>query len=115
MAKPNKEVKYVFLVQEQSPSNSPTKYYAVGEAENRRKGVKELQVGNARHLQMICSTAAQVDAGTEDLVHEQFTSLNVYAIHRGGKKWYYCRSEGEIKSKFKKALSGMVTEDCRVE
>lgn len=117
MAKPSKqkEAKYVYLVQELSPSNTPTKYYTVGESENRRKGVKQLQMGNPRHLQVIRSTTLQVAPGTEDLVHEQFTSLNVFAIHHGGRKWYYCRSEGEMKSKFSEALGGLETEDCRVE
>ncbi len=42
--------------------------------------------------------------------------LSVFAFHHGGgKKWYYCRSEGEMKSMFKNALVGISTEDCRIE
>ena len=114
MANPSKEAKFVYLVQEVSPSNTPTKYYTVGESENRRKAVKQLQVGNARHLQIICCTS-QVDPRTEGLVHEKLKSLDVYAIHHGGRKWYYCKSEKEIKSMFKKALPGILTEDCRID
>ncbi len=109
--------KYVYLVQELSPSNTPTKYYTIAESENRRRGVRQLQEGNPRHLLIIHTTRAQVMAGTEEKIrkHEQFVELSVFAFHHGGKKWYYCRSEGEMKSMFKKALAGISTEDCRIE
>ena len=115
MAKHIQEEKYVYLVQEVSPSNTPTKYYTVGEAENRRKGVKQLQVGNPRHLQMISSTKLQVAQGTEDLVHKQFISMNVHGYHHGGTKWYHCKKEREIKLKFREALLGTEIENCHVD
>jgi len=109
--------KYVYLVQELLPSNTPTKYYTVAESENRRRGVRQLQAGNPRHLLVIHSTVSQVEPGTVQKIHlhEQFIELCVFSIHHGGKCWYYCRSEREMKSKFRIALKGISTEDCRIE
>ena len=112
------EKKYIYLIEEQDESKSPTGYYKAGRTNNKKQRMRELQTGNPRHLVMIHCTKNQVNESREDDVHDYLNGADgirhCKATEDGGTEWYFTQGDSVMKRSFKKGLGEVSSEDVYI-